>query len=142
MVQRTMSMLLNGLQGVLCHLDDILIWGKVRHQHDARLHTVLHKLQEAGVTLNLEKCELSKQEVKFLGHILSTGGIKLDPDKTKVVRKVKELSKTSGFQLRGMVNQLGNLFQAWLRRTSHYETFYQRRTSGFGSSHNRLLSTS
>ncbi|KAK3522628.1 hypothetical protein QTP86_028199, partial [Hemibagrus guttatus] len=52
-------------------LDDILVWGKDQQQHDDRLHTVLNKLQAAGVTLNMEKCELEKREIKFLGHILS-----------------------------------------------------------------------
>ena len=62
-------MILDGLSGVVCHMDDVLIWGQDQHQHDKRLHTVLNKLQEAGVTLNMEKCELGRREVKFLGYI-------------------------------------------------------------------------
>lgn len=70
---------------IVCHMDDVLIWGKDQHQHDTRLHAVLHKLQEAGVTLNMEKCELSRREVKFLVHILSADGIQPDEDKTRAV---------------------------------------------------------
>lgn len=68
-------MILDGLQGVVCHMDDVLVWGKDQEEHDTRLHAVLQKLQETDVTLNMEKCELSRHQVKFLGHILSTEGV-------------------------------------------------------------------
>lgn len=106
--QRRMSVILNGLPGVVCHMDDILIWGKDQQEHNVRLHTVLHKLQEAGVTLNMEKCDLSKQEVKFLGHILSAEGVQPDPDKIRAVKAMKEPSNVSEVRsFLGMVNQLG-----------------------------------
>uniref|UniRef100_A0A1A7X3E1 Gypsy retrotransposon integrase-like protein 1 n=1 Tax=Iconisemion striatum TaxID=60296 RepID=A0A1A7X3E1_9TELE len=105
--QRRMSVILNGLPGVVCHMDDILIWGQDQ-QDDTRLHIVLSKLQAAGVTLNLDKCDLSKQEVKFLGHVLSASGVQPDPDKIKAVIAMKEPSNVSEVRsfLR-MVNQLG-----------------------------------
>lgn len=101
-------MILNGLPGVVCHMDDILIWGKDQQEHNVRLHTVLHKLQEAGVTLNMQKCDLSKNEVKFLGHILSAEGVQPDPDKIRAVKAMKEPSNVSEVRsFLGMVNQLG-----------------------------------
>uniref|UniRef100_A0A1A8CXN4 Gypsy retrotransposon integrase-like protein 1 n=1 Tax=Nothobranchius kadleci TaxID=1051664 RepID=A0A1A8CXN4_NOTKA len=106
--QRRMSVILNGLPGVVCHMDDILIWGQDQQEHNARLHTVLNKLQEAGVTLNLEKCDLSKQEVKFLGHVLSAAGVQPDPEKIRAVTAMKEPSNISEVRsFLGMVNQLG-----------------------------------
>ncbi|XP_061135154.1 polyadenylate-binding protein-interacting protein 1 isoform X4 [Syngnathus typhle] len=106
--QRRMSMILNGLPGVVCHMDDILIWGKDQPEHNARLHTVLNKLQAAGVTLNMDKCELSTQQVKFLGHILSAEGVRPDPDKIRAVIAMKEPSNVSEVRsFLGMVNQLG-----------------------------------
>ncbi|XP_061127410.1 uncharacterized protein K02A2.6-like [Syngnathus typhle] len=106
--QRRMSMILNGLPGVVCHMDDILIWGKDQPEHNARLHTVLNKLQAAGVTLNMDKCELSTQQEKFLGHILSAEGVRPDPDKIRAVIAMKEPSNVSEVRsFLGMVNQLG-----------------------------------
>ncbi|XP_061159755.1 uncharacterized protein K02A2.6-like [Syngnathus typhle] len=106
--QRRMSMILNGLPGVVCHMDDILIWGKDQPEHNARLHTVLKKLQAAGVTLNMDKCELSTQQVKFLGHVLSAEGVRPDPDKIRAVIAMKEPSNVSEVRsFLGMVNQLG-----------------------------------
>ena len=51
-----MNEILQGLPGVVCHVDDILVTGKNKKEHDSRLHTVLKKLEAAGVTLNKEKC--------------------------------------------------------------------------------------
>lgn len=79
-----------GLEGVVCHMDDVLIWGRSQEEHDSRLHAVLTKAESSGITLNMEKCELSRREVKFLGHIISETGIKSDPVKTAAVREMAE----------------------------------------------------
>lgn len=42
------------------------------------LHAVLHKIQNAGITLNNDKCYLSKSEVHFIVNIISAYGIKPD----------------------------------------------------------------
>ncbi|RXN12724.1 Transposon Tf2-6 poly [Labeo rohita] len=83
-------MVIEGLPGVVCHMDDVLIWGESQAQHDQRLHTVLARNEKAGITLNLEKCELGRQEVKFLGHIIAECGVRPDPDKTRAVLQMKE----------------------------------------------------
>lgn len=54
-----------GLDGVLCHMDNVLVWGKTEELQDARLHKVLRKIQKAGITSNVEKCDLSKSRVNF-----------------------------------------------------------------------------
>ena len=42
--------------GVLCHMDDVLIFGCSKEQHDVQLEAALRKIQAAGVTLNPTKC--------------------------------------------------------------------------------------
>lgn len=69
-----MSRILEGLEGVVCQMDDVLVWGSSQSEHDERLRRVLSKLQEAGVTLN-EKCEFSKTKIKFLGQIVEASGV-------------------------------------------------------------------
>ena len=66
--QWRMNEILAGQEGVLCHMDNILIFGQDQKEHDARLHAALGKIQEAGATLNPDKCEFSKQCLTFLGH--------------------------------------------------------------------------
>lgn len=97
-----------GLEGVVCHMDDILVWGSTKEQHDDRLHAVLSRAEKAGVTLNMSKCEFGKRKVKFLGVIVSNEGMSPDPDKTKAVQDMKEPSNVSEVRsFLGMVNQLG-----------------------------------
>ena len=88
--QRKMSALLRDLEGVICLIDDILIYGNTQEEHDERLLAVLTRLEEAGLTLNREKCEFSRREVKFLGHILSQDGVRSDPDKVAAIVNIKE----------------------------------------------------
>ena len=78
--QRQMMKILDGLSGVVCMMDDILVVGKDRKEHDERLEQVLIRLENAGLTLNKEKCEFGVSEVKFLGHVLNKEGISVDPD--------------------------------------------------------------
>lgn len=45
-----MSLILEGCDGVVCQTDDILVYGSDEEQHDRRLHAVMEKLQQSGVT--------------------------------------------------------------------------------------------
>ena len=53
--QCRISELLNGLQGVQCQMDDILVFGKDEAEHDSQLQAVLHRIKDAGVIFNPEK---------------------------------------------------------------------------------------
>ena len=61
--------MLVGLQGVHCLLGGVLVYGQDQEEHDKRLEAVLQQMQSAGVTLNPEKREFSKDQLKFFGHI-------------------------------------------------------------------------
>ena len=86
--QCRMNEILEGQEGVLCHMDNVLIFGRNQQEHDACLHSVLSKIQEAGATLNPEKCEFSKTCLSFLGHIVDKHGISPDPNKTRAIREI------------------------------------------------------
>lgn len=60
-----------GLDSVVCHMNDVFVWALSQQEHDVCLHAVLHKMENAGVTLNLDKRALLQRLVKFLGHIIS-----------------------------------------------------------------------
>jgi hypothetical protein len=74
-------MILKDCEGVCIDIDDILVHGKDTKEHDERLKKVLQKLEEANVTLNGDKCEFSKPEVHYLGHVINATGISADPKK-------------------------------------------------------------
>ena len=106
--QRRMNDIFNGLPGVVCLIDDVLVYGSNVEEHRTRLQSVLQRIQTAGFTLNMEKCEFGKTSIKFLGHLINSDGITADPQKTAAIR---EMERPKSFpELRrflGMVNQLG-----------------------------------
>jgi hypothetical protein len=70
---------------VVVFIDDILILSKNEEEHDKHLHLVLQKPRENQLYAKLNKCEFWLKEVSFLGHIISEGGIFVDPSKVKDV---------------------------------------------------------
>ena len=106
--QRTMSDILEGLDGVICRMDDILIHGRNQIEHDVRCRAVLFRLQKAGLTLNIQKCEFSQGRLKFLGHIVDAQGVHADPEKTNAIGQFPTPKNVTELQrFMGMVNQLG-----------------------------------
>ena len=101
-----MSKILEGLEGTIYQMDDVLIHGVDQSEHNARVRTVLHRLQEAGLTLN-DKCEFSRSSIRFLAHIIDSSGLHADPQKTTAVTQFPVLSDVSVIQrFMGMVNHL------------------------------------
>jgi hypothetical protein len=70
---------------VVVFIDDILIFSKNEEEHDEHLRLVLQKLRENQLYAKLSKCEFWLKEVSFLGHIISEGGISVDPSKVESV---------------------------------------------------------
>ena len=71
---------------VFVYLDDICVASETLEEHLQHLETVFKILKENEFYVKLSKCEWLKREVKFLGHIVGQDGLKVDPDKTAVVR--------------------------------------------------------
>ena len=77
--QRQISEILAELPGVVCQMDHILVFGKIKN--DQHLEAVLRCIEEANVTLSPQKCEFSKtNKLTFLGHVIDVGGITADPE--------------------------------------------------------------
>ena len=67
------------------YLDDILIYSRTRTEHEEHLRLVLTALRKASLYAKLTKCEFAVQETRFLGLIVTTEGIKMDPAKVDTV---------------------------------------------------------
>jgi hypothetical protein len=63
------------------YLDDTLIYYDNFEEYQQDVHLVLDAFTKAGLNLKPEKSEFHQQEVKYLGLIISTEGIKMDPEK-------------------------------------------------------------
>ena len=97
-----------GLPGVLCLMDNVIVFGANKEEHEARLTATLRQIEAAGVTLNPRKCEFRKTSMKFLGHVVAGDGIRPDPDKTAAIQNMQ--APTNVPELRrflGMTNQMG-----------------------------------
>ena len=75
---------LSDYKGTAVDIDDILIHGINKKEHDERLRKVLRRLQDMNVTLNPGKCKFARNQVPFLGHIIDGDGIckRLQPSQT------------------------------------------------------------
>jgi hypothetical protein len=72
---------------VVVFIDDILIYFKNEEEHEEHLRLVLQKLREHELYTKFSKCEFWLKEVSFLGHIITNGGIAVDPSKVSDVLK-------------------------------------------------------
>jgi hypothetical protein len=66
---------------VVVFINDILIYSRSEEEHEEHLRLVLQKLREHRLYAKLSKCEFWMKQVAFLGHIISMGGISMDPSK-------------------------------------------------------------
>ena len=66
---------------VLVYLDDIIIYSKIWKGHLNHLRLVFKALKGAGLIVKVKKYEFAKKELKFLEHIISREGIRMDPEK-------------------------------------------------------------
>lgn len=90
-------------QSLLLYLDDIVVFSSTIQQHLERLEVVLGRLQRENLKAKLTKCAFFQQEVRYLGHVISSQGVGTDPSKVEVVANwqppvtVSELRSFLGF---------------------------------------------
>ncbi len=79
-------------------IDDILIYSRSLEEHITHLRLVLERIKAAGLKLKLSKCAFVRQEVEYLGHVLTPEGLKTNPKLVESVadfptpRDLKELT--------------------------------------------------
>ena len=70
---------------LIIYLDDRLIYSKTQQEHDSHVLLVLKRLRENGLYAKLEKCSFDCKQVEFLGYVISSKGITMDPTKVQTV---------------------------------------------------------
>jgi hypothetical protein len=70
---------------VVVFIDDILIFSKIEEEHEKHLRLVLENLRSNQLYAKFSKCEFWLTEVTFLGHVVSAGGVTVDPGKVRDV---------------------------------------------------------
>lgn len=106
--QRKMFDLLQGHEGTVVYMDDILVFGETQEIHDQRLKQVMETIAAAGLRLNKEKCKLSQPALDFLGQVVTKDGIAPNPERVKAITAMEPPQNVSELRrLLGMVNYLG-----------------------------------
>ncbi|KAI3765101.1 hypothetical protein L2E82_15127 [Cichorium intybus] len=72
---------------VIVFIDDILIYSRSQEEHETHLRQVLELLRQEKLYAKFSKCEFWLREVQFLGHVISSEGVKVDPAKIEAVMK-------------------------------------------------------
>ena len=87
--QELMNMILHGADSfALAYLDDILIFSSTPEDHIEHIGIVLKCLKKAGLKLKKSKCCFFHKQLSYLGHVISSEGLKPDPDKTKAIDEI------------------------------------------------------
>jgi hypothetical protein len=98
---------------VLNYVDDIVVYSYTYEDHIKHLDTVLVKLTTAGFTINIDKCDFCKQEIKFLGHVISDKQLKVDLERIAAIlnypaprnqKQLRQLLGTCNYHHRFIIN--------------------------------------
>ncbi|XP_075556534.1 uncharacterized protein LOC142588582 [Dermacentor variabilis] len=86
-------------------MDDILLWGRTKEKQGHHLSLLLARCLENYFKLNLKERTFLQADVRYLGHILSTEGLRLDPGRANEILEMKEPKNSKELQVfLGMMN--------------------------------------
>ena len=102
--QKLMNKVLNGLNFAFVYLDDIIIFSTTAEEHMKHIQIVIDRLKAAQLKLKKSKCAFFKKELFYLGHLLTTEGIKPQFEKVKAIHEMKPPNNPKGVrEILGMV---------------------------------------
>ena len=114
--QNVIEEILTGLPGCKNISDDIIVFGVTTAEHDQNLYGVLTRLQQHNVCLNKDKCSFAKSEFTFYGHIFSSKGLRVNPEKIEAITNMSAPENVSEVKsLLGMARYIS-------RNTPEYAT--------------------
>ena len=105
--QKCVSDALSTCKNTIAFLDDILVFGRNRQEHDDALKSVLTALDLHQLRLNTAKCEFGASEITFLGFRVGLNGIRPNPDKVSPIKNAPRPTNLKQVQaFLGAVNYL------------------------------------
>ena len=129
------------------YLDDVLIYSSSKKDHRRHVREVVQRLIDASLQIDIDKCEFEVTKTKYLGLIISSGGISMDPDKVATIMQwtqpphLKDLQRFLGFAnfyrrfIKGFskictpLNGLMKKDTPWLWKPEHTTAFETLKTS-------------
>jgi len=123
---RMMDCVMQGAEGIITYIDDLLIHSPTEKQHLVDLQTCLERLSRYNLKLNLTKCLFAASKIPYLGYTLTREGVQPGEEKTKAVqmmpepntvRKIKEFTGLTNY-FRHMIPGYTNLSSKLTRLTA------------------------
>ena len=87
--QEVMTGILRDFNFAIAYLDDIIIFSKTPQEHLLHIRMVFEKLKSANLSVKKSKCSFFSKEIQYLGHILSTTGIRPLPARTHAIQHMQ-----------------------------------------------------
>ena len=142
--QNHLNQALENLPGVLCIADDILIYGSgdadelATADHDRNLQNLLQQCLDRSIIFSPEKMKLRREAVPFMGHLLTSTGLKPDPSKVEAITNRPKPQDIEGVHLlNGFINYLAKLLpklseiMEHIRRLTWKDTPWERSTEQY-----------
>lgn len=83
--QKFITLSLADVKGCVAYMDDICVFGSSPEEHHENLHSVLKRLNDLNLRLNMKKCRFGVTEIEFLGHVISSAGLTPNIENTKAI---------------------------------------------------------
>ena len=96
--QSLVNKVLNGLHFTMAYLDDIIIFSETAEQHLTHIKIVLAILRQANLKMKRSKYCFFKKEIHYLGHLLTTNGIKLQTENVKAISELNPFTNQKGIR--------------------------------------------
>lgn len=138
--QRIMTEMLAGIEGVIVYIDDIVVAGKTKSEHDARLAEVMTVLQANNVLLNKDKCLFGETELDILGFKVSALGISPSEEKVSAIKNFrKPETKEEVRSFLGLVNFVGHFIPNLSSRTEALRQYIRGDVESFSEEQERAF---
>lgn len=124
--QRFLDNIFRDLDYVFCYIDDLLI-ASTPENHEQHLQEVFRRLQDNGLTINVDKCQLGQPSLTFLGYHVDTEGIRPPADRVQAILEYPRPTDTS--ELRRFLGSI-NFFRACLPHAAEYLSCLYKQLEG------------
>lgn len=122
MFQKILEHILSDCDNVVNYLDDILVSGETEEEHDKSLRKVLRVLETRNILLNKDKCIFKVKQIEFLGHLISSEGIKPTASKIEALQKFREPKTPEEVRsFLGLVTYVGKFIPDGTSKTAHLQ---------------------
>lgn len=121
---------MEGLEGCRVYMDDIVVWGVDRQEHDSRLGKVMERIKKYGLLMNWAKCKIRQKEIVFVGEVISSEGIRPNPAQIEAILKMERPADREAVQRAlGSINYVGKFVSNLAARCKHLRSLLCRNVS-------------